>query len=73
VPGQKDTITDGEEGVLVTVKNVDDVVSAMQFYIQNPEKRCVMGKKARKSVEEKYEQTKLFQALAHNRDFLIQK
>lgn len=73
VPGQKDTITDGEEGVLVTVKNVDDVVSAMQFYIQNPEKRCVMGKKARKSVEEKYEQTKLFQALAHNRDLLIQK
>lgn len=71
VPGQKDTITDGVEGVLVTVKNIDDVVSAMEFYIQNPEKRLDMGIAARQSVEEKYEQKMLFNALSENRDLLI--
>ena len=71
VPGQKDTITDGREGVLVTVKNVDEVVSAMKFYIQNPQKRLEMGLMARQSVEEKYEQKMLFNALSKNRDLLV--
>ena len=71
VPGQKDTIADGREGVLVTVKNVDDVVAAMEFYIHNPEKRKEMGKIARQSVEEKYEQKQLFEALCKSRDLLV--
>ena len=71
VPGQKDTITDGQEGVLVTVKDVNDVVKAMKFYIDNPEKRAQMGITARRSVEEKFDQTTLFEALMKNRDELI--
>ena len=72
VPGQKDTITDGREGLLVTVKDVSDVEKTMQFYIDNPEKRAQMGLTARRSVEEKYEQNTLFAALLHNRDQLIE-
>lgn len=71
VPGQKDTITDGKEGVLVNVKDVEDVVNAMQFYINQREKRESMGLVARRNVEEKYDQRTLFIALTRNRDQLI--
>ena len=57
--------------MLVTVKDVNDVVKAMKFYIDNPEKRAQMGITARRSVEEKFDQTTLFEALMKNRDELI--
>ena len=71
VPGQKDTITDGREGLLVALKSEEDVKGVMQYYIDNPEKRREMGLAARQNVEEKYDQRVLFEVLAKNRDRLI--
>lgn len=73
VPGQIDTIVNGETGVLVPAKEIEPVVKAMEFYINNPDKLVGMGEHARRDVEEKYEQQHLFCLLADHRDEIIGK
>ena len=70
--GQRDTIEHMKTGYLVTTHSVDDVVEAMNFYIDNPEKTVEMGINARKAVEEKYEQRELFRRLAAHRNGLTE-
>ncbi|MDE5757564.1 MAG: glycosyltransferase, partial [Allobaculum sp.] len=72
-PGQKDTITNKSTGLLVPDHNVDKVVDAMGFYINNPEKTKEMGIQARRDVEEKYDQQTLFSKLATHRNELIER
>ena len=60
VPGQVDTLVKDETGLLVPAKDVDAVVKAMEYYVNNPEKIYEMGEKARRNVEENYEQKQLF-------------
>jgi len=66
--GQRDTIDNQETGLLVRTKNVDDVIKAMETCIEHPEKVIEMGVKARKCVEEKYDQQELFRQLAEHRN-----
>lgn len=71
--GQRDTIEHGKTGYLVRTHNVEDVVEAMIYYIDNPEKAKEMGINARKVVEEQYEQKELLRRLASHRNELIAK
>lgn len=71
VPGQIDTIVSGETGLLVPAKEVEPVVNAMKYYIDNPVRLKEMGENARKNVELNYEQNRLFELLADHRDALI--
>ena len=70
--GQRDTIEHKKTGYLVRTHSVDDVVEAMNYYIDNPEKAVEMGINARKVVEEQYEQKELFRRLAEHRNILIE-
>lgn len=71
-PGQWDTITAGKTGLHVPAHKTKEVVEAMLFYIQNPEKTIEMGVQTRKEVEEKYDQQTLFAKLAEHRNELIE-
>ena len=71
VPGQVDTIDPDVTGISVHSHDVNTVVDAMKYCIANPERVLQMGIEARKQVEEKYEQKKLFEMLAENRNKLI--
>lgn len=71
--GQRDTIVDGETGLLVKTKDTDSVIKAMNFCIDHPEKICEMGHNARVDVENKYDQETLFKMLAQHRNDLIAK
>lgn len=71
--GQRDTIEHGKTGYSVRTHYVEDVVEAMNFFIEHPEKAKEMGVNARKTVEEKYEQKELFRRLAEHRNQLIAK
>lgn len=73
VPGQIDTHENMVTGISVHAKETDSVINAMQFYIDNPEKRQQMGIEARKQCEEKYEQKELLRRLAAHRNELIEK
>jgi len=71
VPGQRDTIIPDETGKAVAAKQIRPVVDAMQFYVDHMDKMLEMGMKARKNVEENYEQQGLFKLLADHRDLII--
>ena len=71
--GQRDTIEHGKTGYSVRTHYVEDVVEAMNYFIEHPEKAKEMGVNARKTVEEKYEQKELFRRLAEHRNQLIAK
>lgn len=71
VPGQIDTIDDHVEGYLVNAKDVDDVVTAMNFYIDNRAICIEYGGNARRRVEEKFEQNSLFSFLSEHRKYLL--
>lgn len=71
VPGQIDTIINGETGLLVPAKVVAPVLKAMEYFNNNPNRIEEMGIKARKNVETNYEQQHLFRVLADHRDYII--
>lgn len=72
VPGQIDTHENMVTGITVHAKEVNCVVEAMEFYINNPEKLKTMGEEARKQVEEKYEQKELLRRLATHRNEIVE-
>lgn len=72
VPGQIDTHEDMITGISVNAKEVDCVVQAMNFYINNPKKMREMGIEARRQVEQKYEQKELLRRLANHRNEIIE-
>lgn len=71
VPGQIDTIVKDETGLLVPAKEIEPVVKAMEYYANNPDRIEAMGSKARKRVEEEFEQQQLFVKLAAHRNEII--
>lgn len=54
-PGCRETVVDGDNGFLVPVKAVDDLVNAMLRFIEQPELAVRMGRRARRIAEEKYD------------------
>ena len=51
-PGCKETVIDGENGWLVPVKNVDEIVDRMTWFIEHQNEIEQMGLKGRKMAEE---------------------
>ena len=54
-PGCRETVIDGYNGYLVPVKAVEELASAMESFIVNPELIIEMGKASRQLVEEKFD------------------
>ena len=69
--GQRDTIEHLKTGYLVHTYHVGNVVEAMNYFIEHPEKAIEMGTRAREVVEKKYEQKELLRRLAAHRNQLI--
>jgi glycosyltransferase involved in cell wall biosynthesis len=57
VPGCRDAITPNETGILIPVKSSDAIVSAIEDFCNNDEKRIAMGKKGRALAEECFDIT----------------
>lgn len=72
VPGQLDTIVDGEDGWLVNI-DIDEISSSLKWCADNYLDLEKYGYVARKKVEDKYEQTKLFKQMTLLRNELIAK
>lgn len=54
-PGCRETVVQGENGYLVKVKNIDEIVEKMEYLILNPEINKVMGERSLKLVRDKYD------------------
>jgi colanic acid/amylovoran biosynthesis glycosyltransferase len=53
--GIPEGLVNGETGILVPEKDTAAIVSALEFFLQNPQKRLDFGKAARRFVEERYD------------------
>lgn len=49
--GMKDFMTDGVEGFIVPIQSTDSIAEKIRWFLDNPEKICVMGANARKMAE----------------------
>lgn len=58
-PGCRETVVHGENGFLVPVKAVDELVSAMLQFIERPALAGEMGERGRRLCEEKYDVNKV--------------
>ena len=54
-PGCRETVSNGVNGYLVAVKSVDDLVQAMQYFIEDPKLIAYMGQRSREMVLNKYD------------------
>lgn len=54
-PGCRETVVEGDNGYLVPVKAVDELVDAMTRFINQPELVASMGQRSRAIAEEKYD------------------
>lgn len=54
-PGCRETVTDGDNGLLVPVKAVDELAAAMIQFIENPTLASKMGQRSREVAEQKYD------------------
>jgi glycosyltransferase involved in cell wall biosynthesis len=54
-PGCRETVVEGENGYLVPIKSVDELVTAMESFIETPSLIKVMGNKSREIAEMKYD------------------
>lgn len=62
-PGCRETVVEGDNGFLVPVKSVDELVDAMQRFIDNPELVAQMGERSRQIAEHKYDVHKVNQMM----------
>ena len=62
-PGCRETVVDGDNGFLVLVKSVDELVEAMQRFIDKPELVTQMGGRSRQVAENKYDVHKVNQMM----------
>ena len=54
-PGCKETVIQGENGILIEPQDLDSLTNAMRFYLENPEKIEPMGVKSRELAERKFD------------------
>jgi glycosyltransferase involved in cell wall biosynthesis len=58
-PGCRETVVDGDNGFLVDVKSVEQLVAAMERFIKQPELIETMGKRSREIACDKYDVNKV--------------
>jgi len=64
VPGCREIVHNGENGILVQLKNANSLANAIKELINNPEKRKIMGTNGRRLVENEFsEETVVSQTL----------
>lgn len=58
-PGCRDTVENGENGLLIPSKNTSELADAMIWFLENPERIAQMGQKSRELAEEKFDVRKV--------------
>lgn len=54
-PGCRETVVKGENGILVAPQDLDSLVKAMRFFLENPMQIEIKGSKSRELAEQKFD------------------
>lgn len=68
VPGCRETVVDGVNGMLVPLRNPDALAEAMRFFVKHPEKIVPMGIESRKIACERFDVHRQNQKLLEHTD-----
>jgi glycosyltransferase involved in cell wall biosynthesis len=60
VRGTKETVIDGETGILVPVRNPERLAEAIEEILHSPERAARMGAAARRRAEERFDERAFF-------------
>jgi glycosyltransferase involved in cell wall biosynthesis len=63
INGCNEIITEGKNGVIIPVKNVQAIIDAMTYFLNNPSKLKSMGLKSREIIVRNYQHTYLWNEL----------
>jgi len=63
VPGCRETVIEGENGLMVPVRNSHALAKAMHYFLENPLSIAQMGQKSRCLAEDKYDVNKVNQSI----------
>jgi glycosyltransferase involved in cell wall biosynthesis len=55
MPGCKETVDDGKNGFLIPPEQLEPLIGAMTYFLENPHQITVMGKESRKLAENKFD------------------
>ena len=58
-PGCRETVRDGENGFLVSVRSVDAIYEKMEWFLAHPRETAAMGRKGREMAEEIFDVRKV--------------
>jgi len=58
-PGCRETVNQGENGLLIPIKDVPALVKAIEYFIKSPDEIQRMGDASRRIAEEKYDRDKV--------------
>ena len=72
IPGPRNALVEGETGFLVPVKGVQQIVEKVSLLFDNAPLRKEMGEKARKRVEECFDDKILVQKILEHRNLLLE-
>lgn len=62
-PGCRETVQDGVNGFLVSVRDIQKLARAMEMFVRNPEMRARMGAESRRLAVERYDVNKVNAAM----------
>ena len=65
-PGCRETVRQGKNGFLIPIRDIDELVKAMEFFVQQPESARVMGIASREIAIERYDVNKINAVLLEN-------
>ena len=55
MPGCKETVHNGKNGFLIPPEELEPLIQAMTFFVENPHEISVMGRESRKLAENKFD------------------
>lgn len=73
INGCNEIIKNGDNGWVIPVKNIDQLVNRMQWCLNNPKKSKKMGQKSRKLIQDKFERSFVWSELLKEYKRLLQK
>ena len=69
-PGCRETVTDGYNGFLVSVKDIDGIVDKMKVLIEDQEENKIMAERSLKQAKEKYDVNLVNQSIMKTMELL---
>ncbi|MBI2644498.1 MAG: glycosyltransferase family 4 protein [Candidatus Wildermuthbacteria bacterium] len=71
ISGCREAVVDGSTGILVPIKNPEQLFHALEQLLEDPEKTQILGKKGQEKAAQEFDERLIFQRIAKEYELLI--